>query len=197
MTLNITFLMTLVLYSAAVFATPGFNVSKAVGLPGDTVMIDVDYDRDDAIVTLQLDILFNPTVLTPTEVISSGVTPHVLIANVVGPGKLRLLVPPVLQSPLPDIATAQPIATIKFVISDNAPQSSEKLSVSNLILGDASGSSVTVGKLSSGEITILDARLLQDVPMLSFWGLVLLIPLLIGFGVAGIQQRKKYKTPIK
>ena len=188
-TLNIAFFMALVLYSTPAFTAPDIFVSKAAGLPGDTVIINVDYVGDGAVVTLQLDILFNPSVLTPEAAISGIVTPHGLVSNVVEPGKIRLLVPPVLQNPLPDIATAHPIATIRFAISSNALQGSEILSISNLILGDASGSSVAAGNLSGGEIEILEAGLLQDVPMLSLWGLVSLIPMVIGFGVLGMQSR--------
>lgn len=188
-TMNIAFFMALVLYSAPAFTTPDFFVSKAVGLPGDTVIINVDYVGDSTVVTMQLDILFNPNVLTPEAAISGTVTPHELVSNVVGPGKIRLLVPPVLQSLLPDIATAHPVATIPFAISSNALQGSETLSISNVVLGDASGSSVAADNLSGGEIEILGAGFLQDVPMLSFWGLVSLIPMVIGFGVLGMQSR--------
>lgn len=192
---KIALIMALVLNSTATLATLNLTVSSAVGLPGDTIVINVDYTGNGTIVALQLDILFNPAVLTPLAAISGSAAPHGLLSNVVGPGKMRLLIPPVLQSPLPHIATSHPLASIPFVIASNAPQGSTALSVSNVILADANGIPVAVNMLSDGEITILEsgiipeAGLLYDVPTLSFWRLALLVLVLTWFGVLAMRHK--------
>jgi hypothetical protein len=114
---------------------------RAIGEPGTRVSLPITLDEGDGVAGFQVDLNFDPAVLTPVAVMPGADTAAAggwaVVMAPIGPGVLRILGesnPPAGLGPGP-----REVARVEFDIAAAAPIGQSLLSETNCVLGDKDG----------------------------------------------------------
>jgi hypothetical protein len=136
--------------SGSAFADPALMVNSTAGRAGDLVEMTVDYQGEGNVVALDFELKYDPKRLTAGPVISAAIPPHTASASVLSPGILKVLVPVVVENPLPIVETASPLISVPFVVSAQADPGVVPVTLTNVVLADVNGEPVRAKILSGG-----------------------------------------------
>jgi len=154
-------------------AAPDLSAGSASGMPGQSVNIPVRIDTDGSVVALQLDLSYDPALLS-TAGISAGaaLTDHTFDWSEVSPGKLRLVFTSATQAALQD----GELAVLTLVIDKAAPTGTIPLVLDGIVQADASGALVAPTSQTDGSVEVYEVNI---IPVLSPLGVVLLVAVLL------------------
>jgi len=136
--------------SGSAVADPALIVNSTAGRAGDLVELTVDYQAEGNVVAFDFELKYDPKRLTAGPVISAAIAPHTASASVLSPGILKVVVPVVLENPLPVVETAMPLITVPFLVSARADPGVAPVTLTNVVLADVNGEAVTATILSGG-----------------------------------------------
>ena len=146
-----TLLLFLVLSSIA-YAAPNLTISSTQAWPGLMETITIDYQTDQAVSSLQFDLVYDATQLETNGLVQAGaaVGGHQLDFSFPQAGTVRVsLTPPINNATIsPGILLRLPITFT--ATSTGTPQS---LSLNNVVFGSSAAIQVTQGVLTAGQIT--------------------------------------------
>jgi len=145
--------------------------------PGSEIAVPVSLTGGEGVTALQLDVLFDPSVLearTPEAPVS--LAPHLLATSEPSTGRLRILVLPPVTDPLPDLSSGQ-VVTLRFGIAPDAGPQRSTLRIADATLSDSSAGAVTASTMD-GAVTVVPADVITEVPTLDGMALGLLAVLL-------------------
>ena len=126
------------------------------GTPDSTVSIPITLDNNSAIVGCQFDVVFNSDVLEgggsaePSAALKA--TGFNATSSVVEPGRIRVVIAPPVQTPLPIIPNGE-VVDLPIHIKPDAQEGTETLNFENIVGSDGSNNSVSIGTVP-GKITI-------------------------------------------
>ncbi len=143
-----------IILSINVFAQPSTTVGTGSGQAGDTVTVTVDYFQEATVIDVQVDIEYNPAILTPA--IDCGTISIILncgtTVNGAGQNVVRIIG---FNIPTAMVVSGS-LATIDFTIAGGAPLGVVPLTVSGEIYGDGiSPGGVPPNGSASGSITVV------------------------------------------
>ena len=133
------------------FGATSLMAGRVRGTPGTTVAIPVSLGSAGNVVALQADIAFDATVFTFDSVTAGAAgTNHTVRSSEPSPGVRRLL----LYSPTNRVLSDGALVNLQFLVRSNAAEGVYPLSLTNVILADASAASVLPLQLTNGAITV-------------------------------------------
>lgn len=154
-------------------AQPDLAGGSTTARPGQTVSVPISYVSDGTVVALQLDVTFDPAVLTPTAV-SPGpaVAAHALDWAQVAPDRVRVVV----TTASLDLLPSGDLGNLTLQVAATAPQGDQLLVIEGEVLVDAAATAVPAASVTPGTITVAGAPFV--IPTLGTWGAGLLVALL-------------------
>jgi hypothetical protein len=153
---------------------------RAIGEPGTRVSVPITLNEGDGVAGFQVDLNYNPAVLTPVAVMLGADTALAggwsVVMAPVGPGVLRILGesnPPAGLGPGP-----KEMAWIEFDIAAAAPPGQSLLSETNCVLGDKDGSGILCRPCANpGVVIVRNASSFRFRPLPALVGVDLFDPL--------------------
>jgi len=143
----------LLIFLAAVSAVADttITIGNGSGLSGTTVLVPVQFQTDANVVALQFEVRFDATRLSSgAATAGSALNGHLVNSAETTPGSHRVVIYSLANTRL----TNGILVSIPFTIAPNATNGTATLSVTNVILADASAAAVGTGVLAAGGLTI-------------------------------------------
>lgn len=144
-------------------AAPSMAAGSASGLPGAVIHVPVTFSRDASVTSLQFDITYDASRLEAgMAVAGTDISSHLLRSSVPRPGTQRVVISPtatLADVGKPALSGSNTLATIPFFIKGNARPASLPITLTNVIMSNATAARVAAGAVTGGSISVqLDTR---------------------------------------
>lgn len=139
------------LVAVSAIADTTITIGNGSGLSGTTVLVPVQFQTDANVVALQFEVRFDTTRLSSgAATAGSALNGHLVNSAETTPGSHRVVIYSLANARL----TNGILVSIPFTIAPNATSGTATLSVTNVILADASAAAVGLINLAAGGLSI-------------------------------------------
>lgn len=131
-------------------AAPTLSLGAVNASPGDSVEIPVTFTNDGTAAAIQFDVQYDSALVTSDgPVAGASLNTHGLASNIISPGVRRVVITPPADNALLD---AGELVRLPFTVQPNTGSTSRLISLSGVVISNATAGNVTPGAVGGGLI---------------------------------------------